>query len=85
MGSYKQHRSRKPIDLDTLRLRMTDVFKKLERIIMDPDYDANDVSNTINAVNALSGLANRYARLHKDIELTERIEKLEKLAEQRNR
>lgn len=73
MGTWKQNRSRKPIDLDTAKLRMTDGIKRLEEIIMTSE----DENRIINAVNALSGLISRYAKLTETHELESRLQKLE--------
>lgn len=73
MGTYKQNRSRKPLELETCRLRMTDAIKKIEKIILT----AEDQQKQIQAAHALSGLINRYAKLTEITEMEERLSKLE--------
>lgn len=81
--SYKYSRSRKPLDLPTLQLRMTDAFKKLERIIMDDSYNPKEVYAIINACNSLSNLANRYAKVVEVADLKEEVNELKELVETR--
>lgn len=71
--SYKYNRSRKSLDLDTCKLRMTDAIKKIEKIILT----SKDDQKIIQAVHALSGLINRYSKLIEITDLEERITKLE--------
>lgn len=73
-STYKRKRSRKPISLDDLKLRATDAFKAVEKLILDDDVDPNQ---RINAVNALSGLISRYAKLTEVHDLENRIKELE--------
>lgn len=81
MGSYKQNRSRKPLELDTCRLRMTDAIKKIEEIVLT----AEDDQKQIQAAHALSGLISRYAKITKTTELEERISALEQKHQSKHR
>lgn len=72
--SYKRHRSRKPLDLKTCKLRMVDAIKALEKIIMT----AEDDYKIIQATNALSGIISRYSKLIEVADLEERLKALEK-------
>ena len=73
MGTWKQKRSRKALDLDDAKLRMTDTVKRLEEIIMTSE----DENKVINAANALSGLISRYAKLIDTHDHEKRIQELE--------
>lgn len=75
--SYKQKRSRKPLELSDIKLRATDAFKAVEEIILSDDAEPNQ---RINAINALSGLISRYAKLVEVADLEKRIEELEQKA-----
>lgn len=72
-GTWKQGRSRKPLSLDDLKLRLTDAIKQMERIIMTDDSD----QKKIQAANTMAGLVNRYSKLIEVTDLEERISKLE--------
>lgn len=73
MGTWKQGRSRKPLTLHKLKLRLTDAIKEMERIIMTDDSD----QKKIQACNTMAGLVNRYSKLLEVADLEERISKLE--------
>lgn len=72
--SYKQKRSRKPLSVNDLMLKLTDAVKAMEKIILDQGYTENQ---KIQAVNALSGLVGKYKTLIDSSEILERIEALE--------
>lgn len=72
-SSWKRNRSRKPLSLDDLKLRLTDAIKQMEKIIMTDESD----QKKIQASNTLAGLINRYSRLLEVADLEERITALE--------
>lgn len=72
-STYKRNRSRKPLELDDAKIRMTDAVKRLEQIIMTSD----DENRVINAANALSGIISRYAKLIDTHDHEKRLQKLE--------
>lgn len=73
--SYKQKRSRKPLELADLQLRATDAVKVIEEIILTSE----DENRKINAINALSGLISRYSKLIEVSDLEKRIKALEEI------
>lgn len=81
MGTWKQRRSRKAISLKEAKLRMTDAIKQMEKILLDGDYDKQNIQLKIQAVHALSGIVSRYTRLVEIEELEDRISKLERVSE----
>lgn len=72
--SWKRSRSRKPLTLEQLKLKLTDAIKQMEKIILKESYTE---SQKIQAVNALSGLVGKYKSLIETTDLIERIEALE--------
>lgn len=72
--SYKYHRSRKPLDLEKAKLRMTDAIKAMEKIILDDSYPTHE---KIQAANALNGLISRYSKLLETTDLEKRLVALE--------
>ncbi len=79
--SYKRHRSRKPLKLETLQLRLTDTVEVLERIIQTSDND----NKIISAVHALSQITGSYMKMVETINLEERIKELEDIIAQQER
>ena len=78
-SSWKRNRSRKPLELDDLKLRLTDAIKQMERIVISDEDD----QKKIQASNTLAGLVNRYSRLLEVSDLEERITALEEKHELR--
>jgi len=83
-GTWKQSRKRKKIPLETLQLRITHAFEKLERIIQDDSYNPKDVHAIINACNSLANLAKKYAEIEAVSEMQQKMEKFEQQLEKRN-
>ena len=79
MGTYKQHRKRKPLSIKKLKLRICDALDSIEPIFLeDPEQvDVEIIRERTKAAHAVASLAGRYRRLTETEELIERIEKLE--------
>lgn len=71
--SYKYSRSRKPLDLRTCKLRMTDSIKAIEKIILTSEDD----QKLIQAAHAMTGLMKGYAMLIEKTDFEERLKRLE--------
>jgi hypothetical protein len=74
-SSWKRNRPRKPLDLDTLKLRLTAAIREIEEILMTAEDDERQIK--IQAANTMAGLANRYHKLIEVTDLEERITALE--------
>lgn len=72
--SYKRKRSRKPLTIQDLLLKLTDAVKAMEEIILSDGYTENQ---KIQATHALSGIVGKYKGLIETAEIIERIEALE--------
>jgi len=86
MGTYKQKRSRKPISIKTLRLRMQDALESLEPIFLGQagvDYDKEDMQLKLKAAHAYSQLGSKLRKLIETSENRTRIEALEDQLENR--
>jgi len=71
--TWKRNRPRKPLELSTLKLRLTAAIGEMERIIMTDEPD----QKKIQAANTMAGLINRYSKLLEVADLEERITALE--------
>jgi hypothetical protein len=80
MGTYKQKRSRKPVPVKTLKLRLQDAFNSIEKVFHEDisEDDERLYNLRFKACHALSALAGRYAKITETEELEERIEQIEK-------
>ena len=81
--TYKRNRSRKPLSLDDLKLRLTDAIKQIEKIMMTAEEDERQIK--IQAANTMAGLANRYHKLIEVTDFEERLTELEEKHENRMR
>ncbi|MTI88040.1 MAG: hypothetical protein FH748_08740 [Balneolaceae bacterium] len=77
MGTYKQRRSRKALNLKDAELRLTDCIKQIERVILDDDIDRDKMQLKIQATYAMSNAIGRLSNLIEQNEIIERIEALE--------
>lgn len=62
MGSFKQRRSRKPWDLDTLQCRMQDALESIEpafKGVEGKDYDKEDIEFKAKIAHAYSQLGSK--------------------------
>lgn len=73
--TWKRNRPRKPLTLDTLKLRLTAAISETEKILMTAEDDERQIK--IQAANTMAGLVNRYSRLLEVSDLEERITALE--------
>lgn len=86
MSSYKRKRSRKPIDIETLKLRMLDALKAIEPVFLGQkgeDYNEDDMKLKLKACHAYSQLASKYRKLVETESNRARIDALEDAIEQR--
>ena len=79
MGSYKQRRSRKPLTIGQLRLRLQDAINSIEPVFLDGEYDEDSIRLKIQAANAVSGLVRTATKIAEVDEIEERITALEEL------
>jgi len=73
--TWKRNRPRKPLELDTLKLRLTAAIREVEKIMMTAGDEERQIK--IQAANTMAGLANRYHKLIEVTDLEERITQLE--------
>lgn len=86
MSSYKRNRSRKPISVKELRLRMQDALEAIEPVFLGEagkHYDKEDIQLKLKAAHAYSQLASKLRKLIETEENRARIDALEDALEQR--
>lgn len=74
MSSWKRNRPRKPLTLDTLKLRLTAAIQENEKILMTAESE----QLKIQASNAIAGLSSRYSKLLEKTDFEERLAALER-------